>query len=127
MEDGLKLNLKEILEVENNISTIIEKTVSKITAEVSKQTLTGVRALSSTCCVTNVSNLQHNIWTPEYYLPDIQAKYIAIAMLNIKTMSQLKEKLKNIIDARYIKINNTRHPLNNATIAVLEKYYNEFN
>ena len=46
MEDGLKLNLKEILEVENNISTIIEKTVSKITAEVSKQTLTGVRALS---------------------------------------------------------------------------------
>ena len=119
-------SLKDILLIEESISHMIEETKEKICTEIAGTELPHVKRLNSFCVVVRLSQLEHNIWTPEYYIPNAQANYVRKALEKISTARTFAEKVKGMIENRNVKINQNVHYLNDTTVAILMKYYNGF-
>lgn len=119
-------SLQEVLRIEKSISTMIEEIKEQICAEIAGTELPQVKRLNSFCVVVRLSQLEHNIWTPEYYIPNAQANYVRKALEKINTARTFTEKVKGMIENRNVKINQNVHYLNDTTVAILMKYYNGF-
>ena len=115
-------NLQDVLKIEQSITTLIDDLKEQIVAETSEKLLDGVTVISKNICTVKLSNLKHNIWSPEYYLPDKQAEYVGKALEGISTAHSFISKVKTIIDDGFVKIGQNHYRLNDNTISVLKKY-----
>ena len=115
-------NLKELLEVEKSIKTMINELKQRIIKETVETPLDGVKPISKNICIVKMSNLQYNVWSPEYYLPEKQAEYVEKSLESVSTIHSFVEIIKKTIEQKYVKIGQNRYRLNENTISVLKKY-----
>lgn len=118
-------DLRNILELEKSVANMLQNLKMKISYEIEHTSLNDVQVISSNIIILKFSKLQRNIWTPEYYIPSIQAKYVSQYLENVVTVHDFVKKVKDMITNRNVKIGSNIYPLNDTTIKILQKYYNE--
>lgn len=119
------MNLNKILEVEKSVATMVCDLKEQIVKEVSETPLKDVKPIAKNIVIVRLSCLQHNIWTPEYYIPSVQADYIRKALDGISTAHSFVKKMEEMIEKRGVKIGVNFHRFNDQTVSILEKYYSK--
>lgn len=119
------MNLNKILEVEKSVATMVCDLKEQIVKEVSGTPLKDVKPVAGNIVIVRLSCLQHNIWTPEYYIPSVQADYILKALDGISTAHSFVKKMEEMIEKRGVKIGMNFHRFNDQTVSILEKYYSK--
>lgn len=119
------MNLNKILEVEKSVATMVCDLKEQIVKEVSETPLKDVKPVAGNIVIVRLSCLQHNIWTPEYYIPSVQADYILKALDGISTAHSFVKKMEEMIEKRGVKIGMNFHRFNDQTVSILEKYYSK--
>ena len=116
------MNLKEIMAMEEKVKAAIEELKADIKKETLKVKQPGIKKISDICCTIKFSNLQNNVWSPEYYNQSRQAEYIGKALESVTTLTAFTKKLNDIVEAREVKIGSNRYPINDSTIKIIKKY-----
>ncbi len=119
------MNLNKILEAEKSITAMVCDLKEQIVKEVSEMPLKDIKPIAKNIVIITLSCLQHNVWTPEYYIPSIQAGYIRKVLDNISTAHSFVRKMEEMIEKRGVKIGANFHRFNDQTISILEKYYSK--
>lgn len=119
------MNLNKILEVEKSVATMVCDLKEQIVKEVSETPLKDVKPVAENIVIVRLSCLRHNIWTPEYYIPSVQADYILKALDGISTAHSFVKKMEEMIEKRGVKIGMNFHRFNDQTVSILEKYYSK--
>lgn len=115
-------DLIKVLELEKSVADMVQNLKRKIADEIEHTVLNDIKVVSSNIIIVKISKLQRNIWTPEYYIPSIQAKYVSQNLENAVTAHAFIKKVKVMIENRSVKIGSNVHPLNDTTIKILQKY-----
>lgn len=87
--------------------------------------LEGVSHIAPNIITLKASSIQHNVWSPEYYIQEAQARNVEQALFSITTASSFVNKVREIITQRCVKIGANRFPLNDNTVRVLREYLEE--
>lgn len=122
MTNTTNMNLNEILEIEKSVANRIHDLKEKMVKEIA-EALGVFKPISKNIVVVKFSDLQHNVWTPEYYIPSAQADYVRQVLDSVTTVHSFVRKMKEMIEKRGIKIGVNFHRLNDETVSILEKYY----
>lgn len=117
------MDLSRILEVEKSVAGMICELKEQIVKEVAETPQKDVEVLGKNIVVIKFSKLKRSIWTPEYYIPSVQAEYIRKALDSISTAHSFVKKMDEMLEKRGVKIGAIFHPLNDDAISILEKYY----
>lgn len=126
MTNTTNMNLNEILEIEKSVTNRIHDLKEKMVKEIAEAP--GVfKPISKNIVVVKFSDLQHNVWTPEYYIPSAQADYVRQVLDSVTTVHSFVKKMEEMIEKRGIKIGINFHRLNDETVSILEKYYSKTN
>lgn len=115
-------DLNKILELEKSVANMIQNLKWEIVDEIKHTALSDVKVISNNIVVVRFSSLQRNIWTPEYYIPSVQANYVAQSLKSVVTAHAFVEKVDNMITNRSVKIGKNIYSLNDTTIKILQKY-----
>jgi hypothetical protein len=115
------MNLNKILEVEKSVATMIRDTKEQIAKEITETPLNGVKPIAENIVIVKLSCLQHNVWSPEYYIPSMQADYVRKVLDSVTTAHSFVEKMEKMIEKRGVKIGVNFHRFNDKTISILEK------
>lgn len=118
-------DLRNVLALEKSVVNMLQNLKMKISYEIEHTSLNDIQVISSNIIILKLSKLQRNIWASEYYIPSIQAKYVTQYLENVVTAHSFVRKVKDMITNRSVKIGSNIHPLNDTTIKILQKYYNE--
>lgn len=120
-----KINsLKTIIETETTISNMIQSVVENIANEIETTPLPDTKPINSNIVIVKLSKLKHNnTLSPEFYIPECQAKIVKQYLEPSKRGIDLITKLKNVIENKYIKIGTHRYKLNDTTLSIIKKYY----
>ena len=116
------MKIEDIIKQEKEIKDTINKLKEEIYLHVQKSNIPNVKKISSNICVVNFSELVTNIWSPEYYIPAIQAKYIEQALSTITTGTAFVKKVNEMVEQKGVKINYHFHPFHPVVIKLLKKY-----
>lgn len=119
------MNLNKILEVEKSVATIVHDLKEQITKEVAETPLKNVKSIAKNIVIVRLSCLQHNVWTPEYYIPTVQAEYVRKALDGVSTAHSFVKKMEEMIEKRGVKIGVNFHRFNDKTVSILKKYYSK--
>lgn len=119
------MSLNEILEVEKSVATIVRDLKEQIAKEIAETPLKDVKPIAENIVIVRLSCLQHNIWSPEYYIPSVQADYVRKALDSVTTAHSFVKKMEEMIEKRGVKIGVNFHRFNDKTVSILEKYYSE--
>lgn len=120
------MTINEVLELEKSISQMVENIKADIIQEMKTQVNPDYKPINSFCGVVKFSTLRNSdSWAPEYFIPDAQAIFVESALKDIKTITALNTKVKELIKKKSIKYKNIVQKLNPITIKALEKYYKE--
>lgn len=117
--------LSDVLRIEESIQDLLNNVKARIVEDIKNTNLPHVKKINSFCVVVKFSQIERNIWSPEYYIQDKQAEYVNTAISSCSTAITLLKKLQTIIEDRKVKIGKNVHYLNDATISVLEKHIKE--
>lgn len=117
------MNINDVLEMEKSVEKMISQLKEQIIKEIEETPLKDVKPIASNIVVIRLSQIQNNIWSPEYYIPSVQAQYVDAALSNISTAHSFMKKVDEMIEKRGVKIGVNFHRLNDATISILKKYY----
>ena len=115
-------SLHDIIEQEKAVEIMIQQLKKDIVNAVGNTPIPGVERISPIVAIVKFSQLQNNVWTAEYYIAEIQAKYIEQTLDGIKTASAFVKKLSEIREKKQVRINGNNYAINDTTIRVLEKY-----
>lgn len=116
------MDLTEISRVEKKIAQMLGELKDQIQQEVRDNPLEGVKPLARNMVEVSFSNLQRNVWSPDFYIQDIQADIVAKSFNGVSSATSFLKKLREIVENKSVKIGSTRYQLNNNTLTVLEKY-----
>ena len=116
------MKINEIIEQEEEIKKTIDKLKAEIFSHVQKSEFPNVKKISSNIVIVKSSNLVNNIWSPEYYIPATQAKYIEQALDKITTGTAFIKKVTEMVEQKGVKINYHFHPFHPVVIEILKKY-----
>lgn len=119
------MNLNKILEVEKSVATMVCDLKEQIVKEIAETPLKDVKPIAENIVVVRLSCLQHNVWSPEYYIPSIQADYVRKALDGVSTAHSFVKKMEEMIEKRGVKIGVNFHRFNDKTVSILEKYYSK--
>lgn len=119
------MSLNEILEVEKSVATIVRDLKEQIAKEIAETPLKDVKSIAENIVIVRLSCLQHNIWSPEYYIPSVQADYVRKALDSVTTAHSFVKKMEEMIEKRGVKIGVNFHRFNDKTVSILEKYYSK--
>lgn len=119
------MNLNRILEVENSVATMVRDLKEQITKEIAETPLKDVKPIAENIVIVRLSCLQHNVWSPEYYIPSVQADYVRKALDSVTTAHSFVKKMEEMIEKRGVKIGVNFHRFNDKTVSILEKYYSK--
>lgn len=117
------MNLQDILLVEKSINDWLQEVRNAIAKEINETEITGVKRINNFCAVIRFSDLQNNVWTPEYYMPYIQAVYVTTALESAKNAADFTKKIESMIAEKRVKIGQNIHYLNDTTVSILVKHY----
>lgn len=118
------MTINELFELEKSISQMVENIKADIIHEMKIQVNPDYKPINSFCGVVKFSALQNSdSWAPEYFIPDAQAMFVESTLKDIKTITALNTKVKELIEKKSIKYKNVVQKLNPITIKVLKKYY----
>jgi hypothetical protein len=121
------MNLNKILEMEKSVTTTINGLKEQIVKEIIETPLKDVKPIAENIIVIKFSDLQHNIWSPEYYIPSVQADYVRTVLASVTTAHSFVKKMEEMIEKRGVKIGVNFHRFNDKTVSILEKYYSKTN
>lgn len=116
------MKIDEIIKQEEKIKETIDKLKKEIFSHVQKSDFPDVKKISSNISIVKFSELVNNIWSPEYYIPATQAKYIEQALSTITTGTAFIKKVTEMVERKGVKINCYFHPFHPVVIEVLKKY-----
>lgn len=119
------MNLNKILEVEKSVATMVRDLKEQIAKEIAETPLKDVKPIAENIVIVRLSCLQHNIWSPEYYIPSVQADYVLKALDSVTTAHSFVKKMEEMIEKRGVKIGVNFHRFNDKTVSILEKYYSK--
>ena len=119
------MNLNKILEVEKSVATMVCDLKEQIVKEIAETPLKDVKPIVENIVVVRLSCLHHNIWSPEYYTPSVQADYVRKALDNVITAHSFVKKMEEMIEKRGVKIGTNFHRFNDKTLSILKKYYSK--
>lgn len=119
------MNLNKILEVEKSVATMVCDLKEQIVKEIAETPLKDVKPIAENIVIVRLSCLQNNVWSPEYYIPSIQANYVRKAFDSVTTAHSFVKKMKEIIEKRGVKIGVNFYRFNDQTVSILEKYYSK--
>lgn len=118
-------NMNEILEIEKQIEEMICSISAQACAEIENSPMPGVKKLGGNAVAVKLSEVMKNhnlILTPEYYIPESQARVVATALSGVKRASELQKKVMEMLRTKSVKIGGNTHVLNPQTLAVLANY-----
>lgn len=117
-------NMNEILKIEKQIEEMICSISAQACAEIENSPMPGVKKLGGNAVAVKLSEVRkHNlILTPEYYIPESQARVVATALSGVKRASELQKKVTEMLRTKSVKIGGNTHVLNPQTLAVLANY-----
>lgn len=117
------MTINEVLDIEKSISQMVESIKADIIREMKTQVNPNYKPINSLCGVVRFSALvKSESWAPEYYIPDIQARFVESVLCSVETAHSLQNKLKELIEKKSVKYQNCVQKLNPVTIEVLKKY-----
>ena len=116
------MKIDEIIKQEEKIKETIDKLKKEIFSHVQKSDCPDIRIISSNISIVKSSELINNIWSPEYYIPTTQAKYIEQALDTITTGTAFIKKVKEMVEQKGVKIKSTFYPFHPVVIEILKKY-----
>ena len=119
------MNLNEILEVEKSVATMVCDLKEQIAKEIAETPLKDVKPIAENIVIVRLSCLRHNVWSPEYYIPSVQADYVRKALDSVTTAHSFVKKMEEMIEKRGVKIGVNFHRFNDKTVSILEKYYSK--
>lgn len=119
------MSLNETLEVEKSVATMVRDLKEQIAKEIAETPLKDVKPIAENIVIVRLSCLQHNIWSPEYYIPSVQADYVRKALDSVTTAHSFVKKMEKMIEKRGVKIGVNFHSFNDKTVSILEKYYSK--
>ena len=119
------MNLNRILEVEKSVATMVRDLKEQIAKEIAETPLKDVKPIAENIVIVRLSCLQHNVWSPEYYIPSVQADYVRKALDSVTTAHSFVKKMEEMIEKRGVKIGVNFHRFNDKTVLILEKYYSK--
>lgn len=119
------MNLNEILEAEKSVATMVRDLKKQIAKEIAETPLKDVKPIAENIVIVRLSCLQHNIWSPEYYIPSVQADYVRKTLDSVTTAHSFVKKMEEMIEKRGVKIGVNFHRFNDKTVSILEKYYSK--
>ena len=119
------MDLNRILEVEKSVATMVRDLKERITKEIAETPLKDVKPIAENIVIVRLSCLQHNVWSPEYYIPSVQADYVRKALDSVTTAHSFVKKMEEMIEKRGVKIGVNFHRFNDKTVSILEKYYSK--
>jgi hypothetical protein len=128
MTNITNMNLNEILEIEKSVANRIHDLKEKIVKEVA-ETPGVFKPIAKNIVIMKFSDLEHNVWDPEYYIPSAQADHVRKELDSVTTVSSFVRKMEEMIKRRGV-ITYTYgglFRLNDKTISILEKYYSKTN
>ncbi len=115
------MKIEDIIKQEKEIKETINKLKEEIYLHVQKSNIPNVKKISSNICVVNFSELVTNIWSPEYYIPAIQAKYIEQVLDTITTGTAFINKITEMINRKGVTIKSKFYPFHPVVIEILKK------
>lgn len=119
------MTLSEIMKAENERESSLQDIKLSLSKEIEEIKLDYVKTISSSpdVVIVKFSQLKNNIWSPEYYSQHKQAEYISKAIGKIETGNGLYEKLQEIINNKYAKIegDKNKYPINDETIKIIKE------
>lgn len=119
------MSLNRILEVEKSVATMVRDLKEQIAKEIAETPLKDVKPIAENIVIVRLSCLQHNIWSPEYYIPSVQADYVRKTLDSVTTAHSFVKKMEEMIEKRGVKIGVNFHRFNDKTVSILEKYYSK--
>lgn len=119
------MSLNETLEVEKSVATMVRELKEQIAKEIAETPLKDVKPIAENIVIVRLSCLQHNIWSPENYIPSVQADYVRKALDSVTTAHSFVKKMEEMIEKRGVKIGVNFHRFNDKTVSILEKYYSK--
>ena len=117
------MDLKEIINVEKSIADMLNALKEDIAVEIETTPLKNVKPIASNIVVIKISHLQNGIWSPRYYIPAAQAKYVRKSLDGVSTAHSFVKKMKEMIERRGTTINRQFYRFNDTTVSILKKYY----
>ena len=117
------MDLKEIINAEKSITKMIDDLKEEITTEIETTPLKDVEPIAQNIVIVKLSHLQNSVWTPEYYIPAVQASYVRKSLDGVSTAHSFVKKMKEMIERRGTTINRQFYRFNDNTVSILEKYY----
>lgn len=116
------IDINDIINLEKSITAQLEQLKSDIVEEIKNTPVPGVNHIAPNICTIRFSQLQNNVWSAEYYLPDAQARHVQQAMFGIATVSAFLQKLREMVEKKRVRISGNTYPPNNTTLCILQKY-----
>ena len=117
------MDLREIINAEKSITKMIDDLKEEITTEIETTPLKDVEPIEQNIVIVKLSHLQNSVWTPEYYIPAVQANYVRKSLDGVSTAHSFVKKMKEMIERRGTTINRQFYRFNDNTVSILEKYY----
>lgn len=115
-------NLKDIIAQENRVAEMIASVKDSIRMDLTGSKLPQAMPDGSMMVTINLSQLERGILSPEYYIPEVQAKYVDDALKSVSTASSFVKKLSEMVERKGVLIGFNFYPLNSNTIRILKKY-----
>ena len=116
------MKINDIIKQEEKIKETINKLKEEIFSHVQGSEFPNVKKISSNIVIVKASNLVNNIWSPEFYIPAIQAEYIEKALSTITTGTAFIKRVTEMVEQKGVKINYRFHPFHPVVIEILKKY-----
>lgn len=112
----------EILKEELAIKNFICGLKKQLIEEIKITPIIDTKPITQNITIIKFSQIQNNVWSPEYYLPSAQAQFIEKALEHIQSAYPFILKLKSIIEDHKVKIGLNFYAINDTTISILKKY-----
>lgn len=123
------MNLKEVKALETRIAKLVEEVRNAVVEDVRNTPMEGVKPVSASprACVVKLSTIMSHrcIMSPEYYIQESQAALVEQKLANLTTATALTNAIHEMIANKSVKIGSDRHPLNDSTITVLQRFAEE--
>lgn len=127
------MTITELMDIEQTISKMVENIKNDIISELKVAKNPDYQPINSFCGIVKFSTLSKSQnWSPDYYMPEQQAKIVEQQLIHCKTVTTLRSKIQTLIEkgetrvCPWISSSSTyRVQLNPITIKILKKYYQE--
>ena len=122
MEVDTKNLIQDLKAAELTIKNMIDLIKNDIRTNISEHPDPDIKTISESpaICIVSLKHVkQHNNLSAEYYIPKAQAEMVYEYLSNAKTLTDLSDKINNLVMNGYVIKDKTKYALHPNTISVL--------